>query len=467
MSSVSFFIKENENFTEKYCATTEMLSRLIEESRRSTLFFVNLNSDILDHFVKSHNLTVTVEVNDLKTNSNLKKYKIDAVILHLENYVEFENFYKLIRTETFLYDGHFIILYDMASVKEIEKIFSKFWKAYIYNVNLLVTHPSSSDLISMFTYMPFSDGLCNNTKIFLINEFNKTTMKWATNTFYPKKFKQLNRCPIRFGCYDNKPGFIIENDENGTRKFSGMNVDVGVVFSEVLNFTLNMLEFEQEMGVIYKNKTATAMLKRAIFNEVDVIFASLQEDRVVALSATRKVYSDKLILVVPPPYLIDPMTKIFMPFTFASWISIGMIALLACCIIKLLKFTPTIVHDYVIGSNVKGSILNVCNIFFGGTQEKLPQSNFPRFLLMKFLIFTMIMRTLYQGEVFNLLKRDVRTVELNTIDEFMEHKFTFYIYQALAARLQGTKMMQRFVQFYMIIVLSIDIIRKTYFPDTR
>lgn len=169
-----------------------------------------------------------------------------------------------------------------------------------------------------------------------------------------------------------------------------MNVDIGTMFSDILNFTLNLMEYEPGMGIIYKNKTATAMLKRTIDNEVDMICASLQEDRTEAMSASRMVYADKQILVVPPPFLIDPMSKIFLPFTFASWISIGMVALFACCLIKMLQFTPKVVHNYVIGSNVRGSILNVCNICLGGTQQTLPQSNFPRFLLAIFLVFTFI-----------------------------------------------------------------------------
>lgn len=88
-------------------------------------------------------------------------------------------------------------------------------------------------------------------------------------------------------------------------------------------------------------------------------------------------------------------------------------------------------------------MLNVWSIFLGGTQQVLPHSNFPRFLLVTFLIYTLIMRSLYQGGVFDILKRDVRTVELKTIDEFIEHQFTFYIYQTLAAQLEGTKFKKR------------------------
>lgn len=427
-------------------ATRKMISRLIDESERSNALVVNSNSEILENWMKLHDdLKLTVDVNDLKRASPFKMRKIGATILHLRNYDDFEYIYNRIRTDVFLYDAHFIIIYEVAVLEEIEKMFSKFWKSYIFNVSVLVANMNSPNLVSLYTYMPFSNETCGNTEPVQINEFDKSSMEWTTNEFYPKKFKQLNRCPIRFGCYENVPGIIIDRDLNGSTKITGLNVDIGTMFSDILNFTLISFEYEQEMGVVYKNKTATAMIKKVLNNEVDVIFGSLQIDRVEALSGTRMVYTDKIILVVPPPFLIDPMTKIFLPFTFASWISIGMVALLACFIIKLMKFTPKIVHDYVIGRNVKGSMLNVCNVFLGGTQRILPSSNFPRFLLAKFLIFTLIMRSLYQGEVFNIMKRDVHTVKLDSFDEFIEHGYTFYIFKSLAGRLVGTKMMKRFV----------------------
>ncbi len=46
------------------------------------------------------------------------------------------------------------------------------------------------------------------------------------------------------------------------------------------------------------------------------------------------------------------------------------------------------------------------------------------------------------------MKRDVHTIELKIIDKFIEHKFSFYIYKSLSARLEGTKMMQRFVVLF-------------------
>lgn len=445
--SVSFFVKEDVNVTDtNNHVAKEMIAKLIKESERMHVLFVYSNSEILDYFLRSPDLQIAVELNTLATMSANQTRKIGATILHLEDYGEFENFFNFIRQDYFLYDGHFMIFYDTADEKEMERIFSKFWKVHIYNVNVLSANPVNSDLVSVLTFMPFVNGSCGNTKAMRINEFNKTSMAWTTNVFFPKKFKQLNRCPLRFGCYENRPDIIVDRIENGSKRFSGINYDIVKMLSDALNSTLKVYEYEAKVGLIYKNKTATGMLKRAIDNEVDLIFASLQQDRSEAMSGTGTVYRDKVILVVPPPFLIDPMEKNFLPFTLASWISIGMVALLAYGIVKILSFTPKIVHDYVIGSNVRCSALNIWNVFLGGSLQQLPRSNLPRFLLAQFLIFTLIMRSLYQGAIFDIMKRDVNTIELNTFDEFIEHEFTFYVYQSLAGRIQGSKILRRFVK---------------------
>lgn len=415
--------------------TTKMISRLIEESKRSTLFFINLNSEILDNFVRFHHLQVTVEVNNMKSDLKVRERKVEATILHLESYVEFEMFFHLIRPEHFLYDGHFIIVYDRADVREMEKMFSKLWEAYIYNVNVLVVENGSSDSVFVFTYMPFANEFIANSKPIRINAFDRKTWNWTTNAFFPKKFKQLNRYPLRFNGYHNSPRFITHNENESQIYYSGIAIDIVTILSNALNATLNILEYKPIGNIVGRLILA---------NISDFSLGSLQPNRVDILSATETIYSDALILVVPPPFLIGPMTKIFLPFTIASWISIGMVAMLAFCVVKLVKLTPKILQDYVIGSNVTGSLLNVWKIFLGGSLQILPRKNFPRFLLAKFLIFTLIIRSLYQGKIFDIMKKDVRTVELKTIDQFIEHEFTFYISEYVVDRLQGSRVMKRF-----------------------
>lgn len=450
--SMPFIVNEDENFWNRNSIATKMISKLVEESGKSTVYFSDLNSEILNQFVQSHELKITVIVNHFRTVSVYEKRKIEFTILHLENLTEFDSFFNVIQSEAFSHDGHFIIFWDNADVREMKAIFSKFWEIFAYNVNVLTTNQISSNVVSMFTYLPFANGSCNSTDSVQINQFNTTSTKWTTDRFFPKKFKQLNSCPLRFGCYESYPRFITTT-ENGLKKFAGVTVDVSTAFSEILNFTLNFIAYGSSngggTGIIYENKSATGMVKKVVDNEFDVMVTTLQIDRMELMSATRTLYFDRLVLVVPPPFMIRSMERIFLPFTSTLWISIGMVLLSACCVIQALKFTPNVLHNYVIGENVKGSMLNVWNIVLGGTLQILPQASFPRFLLVKFLILLLVIRSLYQGRVFDILKRDVRAVELRTIDEYIDHEFTFYIFRTMAVTLQGTKILNtsRLIEF--------------------
>lgn len=423
-------------------ATTRMVSTLIVESERSNVHILNQDVQTVQHFLRSHNLTITFVIEDFDKISISEHRKINAMILRLNSYDEFDIFFKLIKSETFSYDGHFVMLFENGKTEEIEKIFSKLWKIFIYNVNVLVTNTDSSS-VPMYTFMPFTNGLCDNTNIIQINQFHLESMKWATNIFFPKKFKNLGKCKVHVGAYDYIPCFIPKKTVNNSHH--GINVDLMDMFGSVLNFTQNLTEFDSNAGTMLKNKTVTGLVGRVYNREIDCVAGlTLQQWRTEFLSATDMLFIDRLTLVIPPPFLIDPIQKILLPFAATSWISIGVVVLSACFVVIVLKFTPKIVHAYVIGDHVDGSVLNVWNVLLGGAQERLPTHNFPRFLLINFVIFTLLMRTMYLGQLFNLLKSDINLVEMKTIDDLLDHKFTFYIFDSAAARIYDRRILERF-----------------------
>jgi hypothetical protein len=312
----------------------------------------------------------------------------------------------------------------------------------VYNVDVIT---ASANNISLYTFKPFvNDFTCGNTKPMKINEFDANSMQWRLEQFFPKKFKNLYGCPLRVGTFEDISWLVTTKVENETES-TGIDVDFVNHFGKFLNFRPVFRNYQTVIGTIHKNKTATGLLKLVYKNEVDVIIGmiSLQQSRAEFLSATSMIYADKMILVVPPPSLISPLAKIVLPFHVYSWIAIGTLVIVVCTVIVFLKFLPRVFHNYVIGVNVKSSLLNVWNLLLGGSQAKLPRSNFPRFLLAKFLIFALIIRSLYQGAIFDIIKNDISTVELDSIDDFIEDGFTFYIYNSLAGRLNGTKYMKK------------------------
>lgn len=56
---------------------------------------------------------------------------------------------------------------------------------------------------------------------------------------------------------------------------------------------------------------------------------------------------------------------------------------------------------------------------------KLPGRNFARFILMVFILFSLVMRTAYQGKQFEFLQKEMKKKNVQTIDELMLRNYTF------------------------------------------
>jgi hypothetical protein len=86
---------------------------------------------------------------------------------------------------------------------------------------------------------------------------------------------------------------------------------------------------------------------------------------------------------------------------------------------------------------VKHPLSNIIAIHLGVPQPRLPTRNFSRFILLNFLAYCLVVRSSYQGAVFNILMSNDRKPPVDSINEMMEKGFRFYIYDSLASRLQG------------------------------
>jgi hypothetical protein len=65
-------------------------------------------------------------------------------------------------------------------------------------------------------------------------------------------------------------------------------------------------------------------------------------------------------------------------------------------------------------------------VIFGGGLFILPGRNFARFNLMLFILFCLVIRTGYQGVQFDIMLKEMRPKDVQTIDELIERNFTIY-----------------------------------------
>ena len=118
------------------------------------------------------------------------------------------------------------------------------------------------------------------------------------------------------------------------------------------------------------------------------------------------------------------------------WLGITFaVAFLVIFLIKLSKSTS--IYEFIIGSNVATPSLNVVAIFMGIGQILLPQRNVSRFLFMNFILFSLIMRTAYQGKYFEFLTSDMRRKPMQTIEELKIKNFTVVINSAQYEFIRG------------------------------
>jgi hypothetical protein len=83
-------------------------------------------------------------------------------------------------------------------------------------------------------------------------------------------------------------------------------------------------------------------------------------------------------------------------------------------------------------------------VMLGGGLFILPGRNFARFNLMMFILFCLVVRTAYQGVQFNMMLKEMRPRDLQTIDELFAHNFNICAYESTKAMMVGTEFENRF-----------------------
>lgn len=150
-------------------------------------------------------------------------------------------------------------------------------------------------------------------------------------------------------------------------------------------------------------------------------------------------YSVPFILIVPPGIPFSSFEKLFRPFQLPVWMLLFVTFVAAACVVTAVKFQSVHIRNFVFGSKNKSPYLNILNVFVGGSLTLLPRRNFARSLLMMFLLFSIVKRTLYQGALFQFLQADDRNKEVQTIDELVEKGFLVHMMPSSIEHTQNMK----------------------------
>lgn len=146
------------------------------------------------------------------------------------------------------------------------------------------------------------------------------------------------------------------------------------------------------------------------------------------MSSTVTYYLSPFIMVIPPGKEFSAFESLLRPFKFYVWLFLLIIIIIAIAtIFYITKFQSKFVRNILIGDNNRSPILYLYQIILGVSTPYLPHGNFARYMLMMFLLFCFVIRTMYQGLLFEFLQSNARELEVQSINEMISKKFLFYM----------------------------------------
>lgn len=360
-------------------------------------------------------------------------------IIVIEDFNEFMEIYEKIATpKIFWFSGFYVVALNNGKISEIQEMFKLMWKLQIFNVNVMFEDEKGDVLVE--TFMLFNERNCNDTTPIPINKFRDGKFMNGTENFFPNKMKNLHNCPIRVSISKSDEPFIFSKLlPNGSYEVSGSDINLINSLSSALNFNVDYAYIGDE-GYFYENGTADGPLKALLDGKVDLSMSGwwLKENRLQFFDHTVSHISDQIIFVIPPGRDLSAFELLIFPFSNTLWIMVLLCFAVGFVVIFVIRRRSREVQGFVFGTGVRHPYLNVIVGFFGGSQTKLPRRNFARYLLIMFLMYSLVIRTLYQASYFQLLKSNIKRGEVQSIDEMVQEEFNFYVYYGIEDLVNAT-----------------------------
>lgn len=183
-------------------------------------------------------------------------------------------------------------------------------------------------------------------------------------------------------------------------EISYMNKDYHYLFAHAFAKFYNATVVFDFINVISRRKINESLVPDLEVNTVDLensIKPNISHQLTVVFD------DDVFTFTIPQPEFYSPLEKVFLPFDTYTWILFLAVNTFAAVVVGVLSFAPKQVREFCYGRGVNTPIFNMVKIFFGIGQTVLPGRNFARFILVLYIFFCLIFRTVYQGKHYEFL----------------------------------------------------------------
>ncbi|XP_055611317.1 uncharacterized protein LOC129757935 [Uranotaenia lowii] len=359
----------------------------------------------------------------------------------VNNYAELRIILDQLSPMRYEYSGQYLVVICSHGIVErsvLLQIFDDLWNFQILNVVVAVSDldaPGEQQEIILYSYFPFREDYCENTEPIVLRRWFASSVFDYSVDLFPKKLVDFNGCRLMVATFHYPPYIIVSDDPiTGKKSLSGIEGNMLDMIARKLNFTMEVIQLKGEVkwGAI-KNQTAVSGAVKLVADGVanmTVGAFSMHGDRIAVLKQSSSYYTVKLIFTVPPGRSYTAFEKLFRPFAFLTWVVLSAYLIIGVSIIFIMRYVSRSARSFVYGYGIQMPTLNVFNVLFGGAMTRTPARNFARTLLFLWMYYCLIIRSLYQGSLFEYLQQQKNFSHLNTLQKIEAAKLTYLLANA-------------------------------------
>ncbi|XP_058817199.1 ionotropic receptor 21a-like [Topomyia yanbarensis] len=408
---------------------TILISQISAPTTNSELSFTR--NDIIDEVLRtgSENLSLTFQLAHTKQRRSFYYH-----IMLVDDYTAFRNFMDNLDIETYDFSGYYTIIITNKNITNRHVVFrmlSDLWGVKIVNAVLLIANFTENPLtVSVYSYFPYHSEHCGVAKPFLFQKILNGDTVHLNKNLLPNSLNNFQNCTLKAGTFEIRPFISVESTPNKIDfKIGGLEAHFIETVAEKLNFQIKyqLTPGHYQWGFIGKHNS-TSLMKMIQKEQVDFGIASiaLTKARHQYLQAGTAHYTTIVVFGIPDGRLYTPLEKLLRPFATPVWYA------LICCITAATVAVAIIqrssrLKPHFIGNNTANPILNVFHIFFGNSIVGSTEQNSGRLLLFSWIYYCFVIRTVYQGLLFQYLRGDERWPRVTSISDINKERLTYHM----------------------------------------
>ncbi|KAI8035276.1 glutamate receptor ionotropic, NMDA 3B [Drosophila gunungcola] len=339
-------------------------------------------------------------------------------------------------------NGYFVVVYtgkEDRPMNAVQIMFRRLLNMYVLNVNVFLHREGT---VQLYTYYPYGPHRCQSSLPVYYTAFQNmpppATGLGLNKPLFPSKLANMHGCPLVVVTFEQRPFVFIEDDVRvkGGRIMGGIEGMIFRSLAERMNFTFELVERQdKDRGQILPDGNFTGILKMMVDGEANVTFVCFMYNKARSelMLPSISYISFPILLIVPGGGSMTPMQRLTRPFRHIIWSCVVVSLFLGLALIALLRMraVPGRLRNLVLGRHNRWPCLDMWNILVGGLALFSPRRNFARYLLLLWLLQTLVLRAAYSGQLFLLLQDlEVRS-PLRSVSEVLAQGYEFHMLPAL------------------------------------